>query len=120
MASASVAPGHTTLRRRVGPLRDLRRSTGERRVARRRSRPSLHPTRPELAVAVARLVAYLLGVASMGVIAQGAVGSSLHNVVWTTQERTVPGEVRIVTETTTAGETTVTHTNGPGKTPPAE
>ena len=47
-------------------------------------------------MAVARLVAYLLGVVSMGVIAQGAVGSSLHDVVWTTQEQTVPGEVRIV------------------------
>ena len=70
-------------------------------------------------MAVARLVAYLLGVASMGVIAQGAVGSSLHDVVWTTTEQTVPGDVRVVTETTTAGGTTVTHTNGPGKRPPA-
>ena len=54
-------------------------------------------------MAVARLVAYLLGSASMGVIAHGAVGSSLHDVVWTPHEPTGPGEVRVVAEPSAAG-----------------
>jgi hypothetical protein len=50
---------------------------------------------------VIRLAAYLLGVAAMGTIAQGAVGSALHDVMWATKERIVQGEARVVTETTT-------------------
>ena len=63
-----------------------------------------------------RLVAYLVGVASMGMIAQGTVGGALHNVLWTTRERTVPGEVRIATETTTVRGETVTRAGAPGET----
>ena len=66
-----------------------------------------------------RLVAYLVGVASMGVIAQGAVGSALHDVVWNTRERTAPGGTRIVTETETVGGVTVTRAGAHGKTTPA-
>jgi len=64
-------------------------------------------------VAVARLIAYLVGVASMGTIAQGAVGDSLHDVVWQTHVRTVAGEERVVTETTTLSGVTVTRPGNP-------
>lgn len=53
-----------------------------------------------------RLVAYLVGVASMGSIAQGTVGTSLHDALWRTQVRMVQGESRIVTQTTTLPGTT--------------
>jgi hypothetical protein len=77
---------------------------------------------------VARLVAYLVGVGAMGMIAQAAVGSALHDVVWATRERTVPGEARVVTETTpgltvttpapptTVAGQTVTRPNAPRET----
>ena len=67
-------------------------------------------------MALTRLVAYLIGVASMGMIAQGTVGSALHDVVWTTAERTIPGEARIVTETETVHGATVTRPETPGET----
>ena len=66
-----------------------------------------------------KLVAYLVGVAAMGAIAQGTVGSALHDVLWTTRERTVPGETRIVRETTTVAGETLTRTGTPGETAPA-
>ena len=70
-------------------------------------------------MAVTRLVAYLVVVASMGTIAQGSVGSSLHEVLWTARERTVPGEARVSTETTTVEGVTVTRARPPGDTVPA-
>src|SRR4029078_13098767 len=54
---------------------------------------------------------------SMGMIGQGAVGTSLHDAVWSTPVRAVPGAVRIVTETTTAEGVTVTE-NAPRRKPP--
>ena len=69
-------------------------------------------------MALVRLVAYLVGVASMGMIAQGTVGTSLHDAVWSTPVRAVPGALRIVTETTTAEGVTVTQTGPRGTTPP--
>jgi hypothetical protein len=68
---------------------------------------------------VIRLVAYLVGVASMGTIAQGTVGGTLHDALWSTRERTLAGETRIVTETTTAPGETTTHTRAPGEAAPA-
>jgi hypothetical protein len=68
---------------------------------------------------VTRLVAYLVGVAAMGVIAQGTVGSTLHDVLWTARERTVPGEAQIVRETTTVTGATMTRAGAPGETAPA-
>jgi hypothetical protein len=68
---------------------------------------------------VIRLIAYLVGVASMGTIAQGTVGSGLHDVLWSTRDRTLAGETRIVTETTTVPGETTTHTRAPGETAPA-
>ena len=65
-----------------------------------------------------RLVAYLVGVASMGTIAQGTVGSGLHDVLWSTRERTLAGETRIVTETTTAPGETTTRARAPGEAAP--
>lgn len=70
-------------------------------------------------MAVTRLVAYLVGVVAMGAIAQGTVGSALHDVLWTTRERTVPGEAQIVRETTTVTGATMTRTGAPGETAPA-
>ena len=66
-----------------------------------------------------RLVAYLVGVAAMGTIAQGTVGSALHDVLWSTRERTLAGETRIITETTTVPGETTTRTRAPGEAPPA-
>jgi hypothetical protein len=70
---------------------------------------------------LARLIAYLVGVGAMGMMAQGAVGGALHNVVWTAHEHTIKGETRVVTEMT-PGQTvtiegeTVTRPGAPGKT----
>ena len=55
----------------------------------------------------------------MGVIAQGAVGSALHDMVWTTPERTAPGGARIVTETETVRGVTVTRAGATGENAPA-
>src|SRR5262245_19298563 len=59
---------------------------------------------------MARLIAYLVGVGAMGVIAQAAVGSALHDAVWTTQERAKRGGTRIVTATTPGLTSTLTVT----------
>ena len=77
-----------------------------------------------------RLIAYLVGVASMGVIGQAVVGNALHEVVWPSREPPIRGETRVVTETapgqastrpattvTVTGET-VTRAGTPGETAP--
>lgn len=49
---------------------------------------------------MARLIAYLVGVGAIGMIAQGAIGGALHDVVWSTHMRgAIRGDTRIVTET---------------------
>jgi hypothetical protein len=73
---------------------------------------------------LARLIVYLVGVGAMGMIAQGTVGGALHNVVWSTHERPVKGETRVVTETAPGQTVTITgetaaHPDAPGKRPTA-
>jgi hypothetical protein len=70
---------------------------------------------------LARLIVYLVGVGAMGTIAQGVVGRSLHDVVWTTHERPIKAQTHVVTETTpvqtvTITGETVTRPGAPGKT----
>jgi hypothetical protein len=68
---------------------------------------------------VIRLVAYLVGVAAMGTIAQSTVGSALHDTVWSTRERTLAGETRVVTQTSPLPGETTTQTGAPGQIAPA-
>jgi hypothetical protein len=68
---------------------------------------------------VIRLVAYLVGVAAMGTIAQGTVGGALHDALWSTRVRTLAGETRVVTQTTTLPGETTNRTGAPGKSAPA-
>src|SRR5947207_15867399 len=134
MASSRLTLRRAVLRRRPWPVRDLHRQAGERAASRRRARASPHPTCPRCAPAMARLIASLVGVASMGVIAQAVVGNALHDVVWPTRDHPIRGETRVVTETTpgrtstrpattatvtvTVTGETVTRAGAPGQTAP--